>query len=428
MDKDKLLSTLFVGIDVGSETNFAFAMDFFGNKFLSFSFINNEPGSRILISNVLNCLKSNNFKHVVFDMESTSFYSFHLCCVLASSIELASFNPLVYCLNPKVTKAHRGSFVWIDKTDPLDAVVICDFARVGKITSEPFNASTFLALQRLTRQRFHVVKCLNREKSYILNNIFLKFSEFAVLDKSKHPFSDKFGATAVSVISDFYSPDEIANMPLNDLIVYLDKISKGRFTDTENTAKLLQKAARDSYRLDQALYEPINFAIATSFNAISLYQKQLKELSNAILKTVKGLHSNEYDCLTSIRGIGPVFASGIISEIGFISRFKREEFLASFAGLTWGKKQSGKHTSDITGLTKTGNKYLRYYLIEAVNSVINHGNQEYSSFYHKKYSEVTKFRRNRALALTARKFVRLIFSMLQKNQLYIDKKEMVKLT
>ena len=140
---------------------------FFGTKFLSFSFTNNQPGSNILVSNVSNCLKQNNFKYVIFNMESTSFYSFHLCCVLASSNELANFNPLVYCINPKVIAAYRESFVNLDKTDPLDAKVICDFARVGKITSSPFNASTFLALQRLTRQRLHVVECLTREKQYI---------------------------------------------------------------------------------------------------------------------------------------------------------------------------------------------------------------------------------------------------------------------
>ena len=334
LDKDKLQSTLFVGIDVSSNSNYAFAMDFFGTKFLSFSFSNNKPGSNVLINNVSNCIKQNNFKYVIFNMESTSFYSFHLCCVLASSIELAEFKPLVYCLNPKVIKAYRESFVRLDKTDPLDARVICDYARVGKITSKPFNASTFIALQRLTRQRLHVVECLTREKHYILNNIFLKFSEFAVAEKSDQPFSNKFGATAISIISDFYSPDEIANMPLSDLIDYLNTKGKNRFTNTEKTAKLLQKAARDSYRLDKALYEPINLAIATSFNSISLYEKQLKELDKAILKTVKGLHSNEYDCLLSIKGIGPVYAAGIISEIGFISRFHREEYLASFAGLT----------------------------------------------------------------------------------------------
>ena len=61
LDKDKLQSTLFVGIDVSSSTNYAFAMDFFGTKFLSFSFINNQPGSNILVSNVSNCIKQNNF-------------------------------------------------------------------------------------------------------------------------------------------------------------------------------------------------------------------------------------------------------------------------------------------------------------------------------------------------------------------------------
>ena len=309
MNKDKLQSTLFVGIDVSSTTNYAFAMDFFGTKFLSFSFQNNQPGCDILVSNVSHCLRLNDFKYVVFNMESTSFYSFHLCCTLISSLELTEFNTLVYCLNPKVIAAYRESFICLDKTDPLDAKVICDFARACKITSSPFNASTFLALQRLTRQRLHVVECLTREKHYILNNIFLKFSELAVLEKSKHPFSDKFGTTAVSIITDFFSPDEIANMPLEELINYLNQKSRGRFSNTQNTANLLQKAARDSYRLDQALYEPINLAIATSFNAISLYEKQLKELDKAILKTVKGLHCNEYDCLLSIKGIGPVYAA-----------------------------------------------------------------------------------------------------------------------
>ena len=57
---------------------------------------------------------------------------------------------------------------------------------------------------------------------------------------------------------------------------------------------------------------------------------------------------------------------------------------------------------------------------------IGHGSdKEYSDYYHQKYNEVTKFQHKRALALTARKFVRLIFDMLHKNHLYIDKKEMI---
>ena len=40
------------------------------------------------------------------------------------------------------------------------------------------------------------------------------------------------------------------------------------------------------------------------------------------------------------------------------------------------------------------------------------------AFYEKKYAEVSKHQHKRALALTARKLIRLIFGLLDKNQLY----------
>jgi transposase len=62
-------------------------------------------------------------------------------------------------------------------------------------------------------------------------------------------------------------------------------------------------------------------------------------------------------------------------------------------------------------------KYLRYYLIEAANSLRVH-NEVFKSYYQKKYQEVKKHRHKRALVLTARKLVRLVFALLAKNQYY----------
>ncbi|POZ89707.1 transposase, partial [Petrotoga sp. SL27] len=81
------------------------------------------------------------------------------------------------------------------KTDHLDAYVIADFARCGKISSSPWRGSQFLALQRLTRHRFHLVHTLASEKNWMLSNIYLKFSELAVKNRDK-PFSDIYGATS----------------------------------------------------------------------------------------------------------------------------------------------------------------------------------------------------------------------------------------
>ncbi|NLU10982.1 MAG: IS110 family transposase [Tepidanaerobacter acetatoxydans] len=117
-----------------------------------------------------------------------------------------------------------------------------------------------------------------------------------------------------------------------------------------------------------------------------------------------------------------MLASGILAEIGTITTFDSHNALAQYAGLTWRVKQSGNYSADDTRMTKTGNRYLRYYLIEAANSVKNHI-PEYKEYYYKKFGEVTCHQHKRALAFTARKLVWLIFSLLTKNQIYFLKND-----
>jgi transposase len=81
--------------------------------------------------------------------------------------------------------------------------------------------------------------------------------------------------------------------------------------------------------------------------------------------------------------------------------------VAKCAGLTWRTHQSGNFTADDTPLTKTGNSYLRYYLVQAANSVRRY-EPEYQQFYTRKYRESTTHHHRRALVLTARKLVRLV--------------------
>lgn len=309
----------------------------------------------------------------------------------------------------------------MDKTDPLDAYIIADFARCGRISSKPWRGAQFLALQRLTRHRLHLIENITREKAYMVSNIYLKFSELAVLDKEDRPFSNTYGVTASAVLTEYLSLDDITYSSVEDLVEFIRKKGKNRFSDPENTAKILKKAAKDSYRLDKILYEPLNVAIASSFNLVKALESEIKTVDKAIEKTIKGINPNEYQSLISIPGIGPVLASGILSEIGTITSFDSNDALAKYAGLTWRVTQSGNYSSDTTRMTKTGNKYLRYYLIEAANSVKNHI-PEYKEYYYKKYGEVTTHQHKRALALTSRKFVRLVFGLLTKSQIYSSHK------
>lgn len=412
-----ILKTLFVGIDVSSKTNVLCALDFQGNKLLNLKALNNQNGAESIAESLLDCLISKELENAVIALESTSVYSIHIANFLSSSDELLPFNTKVYCLNPKTIVNYRKSFVDMDKTDPLDAFVIADFARCGRISSSPWRGSQFLALQRLTRHRLHLIECITREKTYMVSNIYLKFSQLSVLDKEDKPFSNNYGATSMAVLTEFLSLDDITYAPLEELVAFVKEKGKNRFKDPEATAKLLQKAARDSYRLDKVLYEPLNISLASSFNVIKTFETEVKSIDKAIEKNIKGLNSNEYQSLMSIPGIGPVFAAGILSEIGSINAFESNNALAKYAGLTWRTKQSGDYTSDETYMTKTGNKYLRYYLIEAANSVRKNV-LEYKIYYNKKFGETTTHQHKRALALTSRKFVRLIFGLLTKNQIY----------
>lgn len=415
--KNDFLSTLFVGIDVSSKDNVFCALDYSGSILFSLDKPNNQPGSQDVVDLILSTMIEHNFKFLVIALEATSFYSTHIANFLSDHELLKPFSCLVYILNPKTTANYRKSFVDMNKNDFLDAFIIADFARCGRITSSPWRGSQFLALQRLTRHRLHLIEALTSEKNYALSNIYLKFSELTRLDKSKRVFSDTFGASSKAVLSEYLSIGDIAYSSLEDLSSFLIEKSKNRFENPSFIAKILQKAARDSYRLDKISYEPINVSIASSFNVINTFEKEVKSVDLAIERTCKGLNPTEYNVLLSIPGIGPVFASGILSEIGTISNFDSNDKLAKYAGITWRETQSGSFSSDNTRMTKTGNKYLRYYLFEATNSVIRHI-PEYKDFYQKKYDESTIHKHKRALALTTRKFIRLIFGLLSKNQLY----------
>lgn len=419
--KNNILSTLFVGIDVSSKTNVLCALDFSGNKLLNLKALNNQPGAESILDSVIDCLDSNSLKYVVIALESTSFYSTHIANFLASNETLLAYKPLVYCLNPKTVANYRKSFVDMDKTDPLDAYIIADFARCGRITSKPWRGAQFLALQRLTRHRLHLVEGVTREKTYMVSNIYLKFSELAVLDKEDRPFTNTYGVTSSAILTEYLSLDDITYSSVEDLIEFVRQKGKNRFKDPEKTVKVLQKAARDSYRLDKILYEPLNVAIASSFNVVRALEDEIKVIDRAIERNIKGINPTEYQSLISIPGIGPVFASGILAEIGTITSFDSHDALAKYAGLTWRVNQSGNYSSDNTRMTKTGNKYLRYYLIEAANSVKNRI-PEYKEYYYKKFGEVTTHQHKRALALTSRKFVRMVFGLLTKNQIYSSDK------
>ena len=405
---------LYVGVDVSLKSLTTCILDISGETvFKPKNFSNDPDGAEKLLDTVLTYANSLGVTHILVGIESTSVFGTHLLYTIADSDLFSDFTVQSYCFEPKIIKSFRKSLGDLPKNDKMDSFVIASRLRLGNLPNEFYINFNQLGLQRLTRFRQHIIKSITREKTYLVSNLFLKFSKLT----QKKVFSDNFGATAEMLLTDLYSSDEIASMSIDDLISSITIASKNHFSDINATAKLIQESASNSFKLKNELNDSVNIVIKACFENISALEKSLKNIEKSIQKQVKLFFKNEYTILTSIDGIGPVIAAGIIAEIGDINRFNNHDALAKFAGLVWSQYQSGDFEADDTYLRKTGNVYLRNYFCQAANCM-RLSNSDFAIFYSRKFKEVSKHQHKRAIVLTARKAVRVIFALLHDNRLY----------
>jgi len=404
------LETLFVGIDVSKKENVVRFMEGGGDTLSLFSVPNNADGAAKLQERLRHKLLHTDFSKVTVGMESTSVYADHLAAFLRKDEFLRKWECRVFLVNAKNIANFKNSYPELPKTDNIDTLVIADYLRFNRLPKCVFLDEKYLALRNLTRARFQSAQNLSREKTRFLETLFQKFS---ALDSTK-VFSDTFGTTSIAVICEFLTVDDIIYTPIAELTDFINKTGKGKFADPEAIANALQVAARSSYRIPKTINDSLNQLLAVRLVGIRSIEEQIKSLDKAI-DSYMGAFQN---VLISIPGIGKVYSAGIMAEIGDINRFSNHAPLAKYAGLAWSKHQSGGYEAANTKMIASGNKYLKYYLLEAANKVRMH-DTELERFYLTKFREVPKHQHKRALALTARKLVRLIYSLLSNNRLYL---------
>jgi transposase len=341
--------------------------------------------------------------------EATSFYDFHVLEYLAQSAHLEPYQPTLYRLNAKMVNRFKKALRAQNKNDKADAFTIAMRLRLGDLPTPFRPAMDHLPLQRLTRFRAHSAQALVREKSYFLTQLFLKFSAYTKIK----PFSNPFGTTSQAFLAQELSTDEVMTMPVEALTQLVIHHGRNRFSDPHAVVEKLKKVARESYRIRPSLAQSVNLVLALTYKNIQALTRTIQTLDQAIEKELSGFHTT----LQTIPGIGGVYAAGIYAEIGNIDYFPGHPQLAKYAGLVWSQHQSGNFTAEETRMVKAANDYLRYYLVEAANLVRQH-DPTFRAFYQRKYQETPKHKHKRALVLTARKLVRVIFAMEKNGAIY----------
>ncbi|SES38978.1 IS110 family transposase [Salisediminibacterium halotolerans] len=402
----------FVGLDVSSFDMKVCMLDQDGVAVDTFSVSNDLPGATDLKRRLLDLTADTQVNTLRIGLESTSVYSFHPSMFLHHDEDLKNLGAQVFVINPKQIANFKKSYSDMNKTDEKDAFVIADYMRFGRHTMSIVKESQYVALQQLTRSRYHLIKTITKEKQHFLQHLSYKCSTF-----TQEVESSVFGNAMMELFLEKFSLEEIAQLPLEELAQFLQENGKSRFPNPKEVAASIQRAVRSSYRLDQVVEDSIDVLLGTSIEVLRSLQRQVKEIDKTIKRIMAGLSQT----IESIPGIGPVFTAGIIAEIGQIERFEDETKIAKYAGLYWRKHQSGRFTAEDTSLTRHGNQYLRYYLVEAANSVRRQV-PEYHEYYTKKYQEVPKHQHKRALVLTARKLVRLVDALLRNHQLFMPER------
>jgi transposase len=139
-------------------------------------------------------------------------------------------------------------------------------------------------------------------------------------------------------------------------------------------------------------------------------------LKRDLFRDSLGRDDKKVKLLRSIPGLGPFFSVLVAKEIDDISRFRDEKKLCAYAGLVPSTYASGGKVFH-GRITKTGNKWLRWAFIEAVQPAIR-CDEDLLAYYQR-----LKIRKgaNAAKVATARRLLTIVYRVLSQGRLYQKK-------
>jgi len=389
---------------------------------------NNWPGFQQLKQDLLTELSRCPQAQLTAVGESTGPYWWHAFYGLSHDEDLAGYDPSLVVLNPARVKAYRKALPEEDKLDSNDPKLIDQYYRaVGVEHPYQFN-DRYLRLRFLSRSYCRLIHTLASEKAYFRSVLYMVASQY----QPYQPFSDIFGTTSRHILDEYDDIQAIAEIPFAELVNLLDKISRQKFKDTADTARKLVGVVQDSYPLPPHLQATLHLILQSALDHIRFLEDNKKAYAQLIKEELQRLPEAQF--ALDIKGLGPILVAGFLSEIQdtrrFISGSKYDRKLkrtrprtyrdgqaavAKLAGLWWPKRSSGRFQAQNLHLSRERNTYLRYWFVQAAYTLQRY-RSDYNAFYLKKYHEASKNHHKRAIVLTARKSVRLVFALLHKGQ------------
>lgn len=384
----------YVGIDISKYKHDCFIITDFGEVVNEgFSFTNNAEGFAALLGE----LKKMDADNVRIGFESTGHYGVNLKLFLEKSgYSFMEINPVFvkeYIKSQSLRRTH---------TDRLDPKHIAGYLMEKAYRPHQTSFYNLFSLKQLTRLRADLVSQRSHCLVQLTNVTDCVFPEF------KPFFGKKFSVTALYILAHYPSPEKIANMNAKSFDILRrkshGKFSMDKFVKLKNLAKNTVGMYTDFYGLQ----------IDTIIDVFSQLDCKIDSLD----KEITGIISEMNPPTLSIKGVGPISAAVIVSEVGDFSRFSNPGKVLSFAGLEPGYFQSGQ--SEHNGhMVKHGSAHLRCAIMNCARAIRLH-NEVFATYYFKKIAEG----KNHEVALShvAKKLVRLIYTLETKGVMFNPEK------
>ena len=335
---------------------------------------------------------------LLIGMEATGHYFLNLYDFLLR-IGVPEDNLII--LNPLQVKAFRNTNLRGAKSDDLDAIRIAVLLRFGDFQRCHIAVDKLMNLRQLTRLRSELVALSSDIKRKIISVLDRIFPEFPTV------FADCFGKTAMYLLTEYSTPEELASVPLPKLEELIKKLSKRGLA--KDKIKRLHQLANNSVGIKIGV-DSLKVELDILIARLKMCQEQVNELEAKIAELVKQFPQYQY--ILTIPGVGQLTGASIIAEIGDISNFKSSIKLVAFAGLDPKLRESGQYHGK-TPISKRGSKYLRTAIWHSAMVACR-----VNPIFKQKYQERRNKGKSHCYAVTAmaNKLTRIIYSILKNNQ------------
>ena len=396
-------TTLVVGIDVGSEFHYARAFDNRGYEFSKkpFRFSNSEHGFGELMAWMQEIKEKQGMEDILPGMEPTGHYWFCLATwMISHGVSVVQVNPYAV----KQTKEIEDNSQL--KDDRKDPKLIANLVKDGNYGMPYLPEDVYADLRRLSMLRDQ----LNEDKTRTYNRLHREMKIF--FPEYMDAFGSIDGKFTLELLRTAPFPEDLIELGTEGIReVWHSAKLRGR---GYGRAKTIYECAKSSVGLKSGTVGGRE-AVRWFVNEAIRLEEMLDEIETVLHSKCREIPNAEN--LLEIRGMGENILSGIMAELGDVSRFDDTNEIQKLSGMNLVASSSGKHKGQ-TKISKRGRKRLRYWLFQAAKSAVAHA--EEFKVLHAYYTTraVNPLKKKQSLVVIACKLLRIIFAILKNGSKY----------